>query len=112
MTRVRKKKAPAPPLEPVKTVVYEGFGSRDARAVTRPYLCQVPGYVNSISLHRIRITVEVLEEPTEVLAERLQELWETLPYNVHHSDTFKRHASEYGIELPYETRGIRAPSKR
>lgn len=79
--------------------------------MTQPYLCKIPGYVNTISLHRVRITVEVLEEPAEVLAERLKELWETLPRNSHHSDTFKRYATKYGIELPHETRGIRAPSR-
>lgn len=109
----RKKKpapAPAPAPEIPRVVVHEGFGTRSPNYVVgNVYLASKPSFCNSLRLHRIRVTVEVIEEPNEVLAERLRELWETTPYNHHHTDTMRAEARKLGIELNQETRASRAP---
>jgi len=92
-----------------RVLVYEGFGGADPSSATRLHLSSAPEYWNTIRMHRVRVTIEVLEDPVEVLAARLLELWETSPYNIHHSDTYKRLSKEYGIVLPPGTRGKRAP---
>lgn len=58
------------------------------------------------SVIRYRVTIEAIEEPHGVIAERLQRLWETCG-NYHHADTFRAAARLHGVELE-GPRGARA----
>lgn len=102
--------APAPRPEVPRVLVREGFGSRNVREhFSNLYLAEVPSVRNYPQFYRVRVTVELVEEPKEVLAARLLELWETTPYNHHHDIAFRALADELGVVLNNETRSVRAP---
>ena len=65
------------------------------------------GFVN---VHRWRITVEMIDEPVEVIQGRIKELWET-SNNSHHIGPLKTVATAYGLELSIGTFGCRRPRK-
>ncbi len=111
MARAKKKAATpkAPPAPPPRLHVIEGFGTPDAKAVLiGVYLGRAPSLVNSPAIHRVRVTAEVIDEPDEVLAARVVELWETQPYNHHHTDPLQRLAARYGAVLDVARRGCRS----
>lgn len=104
--------APAPRPEAPRVLVREGFGSSNLREhCSNLYLAEAPSFVNYPKLYRVRVTVELVEEPKEVLAARLLELWETTPRNHHHDITFRALADEFGVVLNNETRATRAPRR-
>jgi len=53
------------------------------------------GVVNVV---KYKVTVEVIEEPIEVIHARLQELWDKSD-NHHHYDPIKQAAAKHGYEL-------------
>lgn len=57
-----------------------------------------PSFVNELRYRKWRITAELVNEPVEVLQERLQKLWEQ-DTNWHHSDHYKAEAQALGFEL-------------
>lgn len=107
----RKPKKPEPP-KPFKQEVFT-FTKTD---LEHP-LCGVrpddtPSCFNGIvCVRKYRLTVELVDEPIEVIHERLLDLWETCD-NHHHWGPLQREASRYGLELPDERRGIRQPEKK
>lgn len=58
-----------------------------------------PHVMNGIvSFRKWRFTAELVEEPTEVLAERLQHLWDHTR-NTHHWQPLRKAAASIGYEL-------------
>ena len=57
-----------------------------------------------VSIRKYRVTVELLDEPKEVLAERLLGLWRHCD-NHHHVDPLRAEARKLGIELPKDESG-------
>lgn len=109
----RKAKEPRAAQPPPRTHTIEGFAGPNAEEVLRGvHLGTVPSMVNWPAIHRVRVTAEVIDEPDEVLAARLAELWETSPYNYHHSAWFSELAARYGAVLEYSRRACRAPKER
>jgi|LakMenEpi03Aug12_release.lakeMendotaPanAssembly.Ray.scaffolds.fasta_scaffold00097_106 hypothetical protein len=51
-----------------------------------------------VNIHKYKVTVEPIEEPKEVLAERLQKLWDECD-NHHHWNPLQEAAEEIGYEL-------------
>ena len=56
-----------------------------------------PTCFNGISLRQYRVTVELVDEPIEVLRERLLELWAKSERNPHRWSGFERAAAELGM---------------
>lgn len=52
----------------------------------------------NIRICKYKITIEPIEEPNEILCERLQKLWDECD-NSHHFDPLKRAALQLGYEL-------------
>jgi hypothetical protein len=52
----------------------------------------------SVKIRKYRVTIELIEEPNEVLAERLQKLWDECD-NHHHWRPLKDKALQIGYEL-------------
>lgn len=52
----------------------------------------------AVSVRKYRVTVELVDEPTEVLAERLRKLWSECD-NHHHYSPLKAVAKQLGIDL-------------
>lgn len=62
-------------------------------------IAKEPSCFNGIvNVRRYRITVELIEEPVEVIRERILKLWYTCD-NWHHWDPLKRAAAEVGLAL-------------
>lgn len=68
-----------------------------------------------IRIERYRVTVERIEEPVEVLRDRLKKLWRTDERNSHHWDAFQHEAIRLGMctdwtsfcqEFPIDEHGI------
>ena len=51
-----------------------------------------------VRVERYRVTVERIEEPVEVIRERLRAMWATTK-NHHHRDPLLRMGKKYGIDL-------------
>lgn len=101
----RKTPYKAPPIVLIddKPRVFEGFASSTPLAVS--HLQEAPIFWNALVLRRFRITVEVVDEPLFVLAERLRLLWRR-DNNAHHADDFRKAATELGIVLDDAERGV------
>lgn len=50
-----------------------------------------------VRIDRFRVTIEKIEEPREVLLERLRMLWRTQPYNSHHRRPIKDRCAQLGM---------------
>lgn len=71
---------------------------------------EVPTPMNGkIVIRKVRVTVEPVEEPIEVLQARLVDLWETTPHNMHLTPAFEAEATKLGVTLPNATRASRKP---
>jgi hypothetical protein len=98
----------------LKSAVFEGFthsSVEDVGAALRLSENLPEPWNGRITLHRLRVTVEVVEEPQEILASRLVDLWETTPYNHHHTEYFRQKAKDLGFELDSKTRGSKAKKR-
>lgn len=59
-----------------------------------------------VGIRKWKVTAELIEEPKEVLIERLQKLWRECT-NLHHMQPLRAEAAKLGIELKSEDRGRR-----
>ena len=59
-----------------------------------------------VNIHKYKVTIEPIEEPTEVLAERLQKLWDECD-NAHHWTPLHKAAKEIGYELKGSSGSLR-----
>ena len=73
---------------------------RDIQGWTLTNLIQdEPSSFNGIvNVHRYRVMVELIEEPNEVIAERIRKLWRECD-NLHHRQPLKGAAAKIGVEL-------------
>ena len=95
----RKKPQPAPESEP-KVMVFETFkeiGSYEIRTLKddAPYC-----FNGIVAVRRYRVTIEEIEEPNEVIQERLQKLWDKSK-NHHDWGHLQAVARRYGLDLHY-----------
>ena len=63
---------------------------------------------DEVKIKRYKVTIEEIEEPVEVYAERLQKLWEECD-NYHHRTPIQNMAKSLGIKLAetYGSRGLK-----
>lgn len=67
---------------------------------TRNLILDEPGCWNSeVRFRKTRVTIEIVEEPQEVLAARLQDIWDTCD-NYHHVRPLRDAAESIGYEYP------------
>lgn len=63
------------------------------------YIQKEPSAFNGyVRVRKYRITIEMVDEPIEVIQQRLQELWDKCD-NMHHYDPLKNEAKKYHYEL-------------
>jgi len=93
-----RRKAPEPEFPQSFETFYKP-GSYDRANLT----AREPSVFNgTVSIRRYRVTFEEVEEPREVLIDRLADLWRECK-NHHHGELLRRAAAELGIELLYPT---------
>jgi hypothetical protein len=98
-----KKPRPAPITPPVLRVEREFFGGvgvDEHRVADITYRQDRPSCFNGIvRVHRYRVTVERIEEPVEVIRDRLLKLWRESD-NHHYYSPLQGVAERLGVELP------------
>lgn len=96
-----KHKAPEKPQFPVsfETFLRPGFYNRSTLEHKEPSCFN--GYV---AIRKYRITFEEVDEPIEVLRERILRLWKDCD-NPHHRHPLQITANELGLELDYRDYG-------
>jgi hypothetical protein len=101
--RKRKKKQ-----EPTR-VVFETFRKLGFYEVNDLTWEEPSCFNQTVRVHKYRVKVELVEEPVEVLHERLQRLWDHSD-NFHDSDPLRAVAEELGYELQ-GSRGSKCPKR-
>jgi hypothetical protein len=103
MPRTKKKDLPKP-HEPyrieMETMRQPWVTSRD---ITASMLATPDAYNGDVHVRKYKLTVEMIDEPVEVIQARIQELWDNCT-NSHNWDSLKHMAARYGMELSHETR--------
>ena len=99
-----KKKDMPKPHEPyrieMETMRQPWVSSRDITAS----MVETPDAINGyVYVRRYKVTVEMIEEPIEVIQARIQELWDNCT-NHHNWKPLQSMAARYGMELSHETR--------
>ena len=75
---------------------FREFSEYEKRNLTQ----KEPSCFNGIvRIRKYKITIEHVEESNEVLAERLQKLWDDANYNWHHYQPLQEEAKKIGYEL-------------
>jgi len=87
---------PEPELEPIITFeTFTHIGPWRIRDWESPH----PSCFNgNVSIRKYKVTIETVDEPVDVLAARLQKLWEESD-NFHHVGPLKMEAAKIGYEL-------------
>jgi hypothetical protein len=104
---------PAPPaLAPACPKVIETYREPWLRDVAQT---EPSAYNGMVRIRRYRVTVELIEEPVEVLRDRLRKLWREDEKNHHHWAPMRTVAKELGMdpdELKHEEHGIDHPRRK
>ena len=96
------KKKTVPPTPP-KTCCIETFRTFGPYDFSTWESANEPSCFNgSVSIRKFRITIEEVEEPVEVLRERVQKLWDSCN-NSHHWSPLRTVAETLGLELDFKT---------
>jgi hypothetical protein len=81
-----------------KRIVFETFNSIGEWTIHSLQQNEPSCFNREVRVVRYRVTIEEIEEPLDVLAERLRMLWET-SRNIHDYDPLISEATRLGIEL-------------
>ena len=90
--------------EPPKRVELETFRYVGAYELGGMRQDEPSCFNGSVRVYKYRVTVERIEEPIEVIRERIKALYRACN-NMHHLDTLHKAAANVGIELQFEQRG-------
>ena len=103
MTRTKKKDIPKP-HEPyrieMETMRQPWVTSREIRAMVAPTHDAFNGCVH---VRKYKVTVEMIDEPIEVIQARIQDLWDNCD-NSHNWNPLRYMGERYGMTLSHETR--------
>lgn len=105
--RAKPKVEPNPgPADPRIIETYRAMGAYELGQLEQR---EPSAWNGEIRIRRYRITVELIDEPIEVLRERLRRLWRTEERNHHRVDPMRAMAKRLGMdpeELEHEDQGI------
>lgn len=91
----KKKPEPKPKRHEIET--FRDIGQWEMRQISQ----SEPSCSNGIvRVHKWRVVAELIEEPVEVIAERLLKLWRESD-NIHDMGPLKVAAAEIGFQLPH-----------
>lgn len=111
MTRRRTKPTPPPSPYPKVIETYRD-PSWDLRNVEQT---EPSAWNDDVRIRRYRVTVELVDEPIEVLRDRLRRLWREDEPNHHHWGPMRKMAEQLGMdpsELKYEEHGVDCPRRK
>lgn len=84
--------------EPPDKTTFETFRPIEAFEMRRMQQNEPSCFNGCVSVRRYRISCELIEEPSEVLEERLRKLWRTSD-NFHHREPLREAAERVGVVL-------------
>lgn len=59
----------------------------------------IPSCFNGmVNVRKYRVTAELIDEPDEIIRERIQKLWDECK-NIHHREPLRKEAKKYGLDL-------------
>ncbi len=90
-----KKPPPDPVSEPFVIETFLPVGYYERRILAQP---EPSCWNGSVRVRKTRVTIQPIDEPREVVAARVQELWEHSD-NYHHWEPLRRAADQLGYEL-------------
>jgi len=97
-----KKKTLKPPPEPKpKILIFETFRKIRDYEIGNLRQENPSSFNGSVSVKRYRVTIEEIEEPDDVIRERIQKLWDECK-NHHHWGPLQAVAKRYGLELAFK----------
>lgn len=99
MTKIKSKKK-------YETICFETFKQIGAYEQSILEKKDATCFNGTVNIHKFKVTIEPIEEPKEVLAERLQKLWDECD-NYHHWTPLKEAAKEIGYELKGSSGSLR-----
>lgn len=98
---MKKKKVKAEPRYPIVFETFREMGDWEVINMRRGPSC----FNGNVSAIKYRITVEIVEEPQDVIAARLEKLWRECD-NHHHYQPIFTTAKRLGVDLNPEDYGI------
>lgn len=102
---------PRHPYATKKPLVIETFWNPTASLESTSRIHDAPFCINeTVGIFKFKITVEQVDEPAEVLQERLRDLWRKCA-NHHHFTHMKQMGKALGIELAADELGKEKPAK-
>ena len=103
MARAKKKDLPKPhePYRIEMETMRQPWAS--AREISVSMLASPDAFNGCVHVRKYKVTVEMIDEPIEVIQARIQELWDNC---TSHQlwEPLKHMAARYGMELSHETR--------
>lgn len=102
---------PAPAYPKVKVIETYREPTWDLRNIEQ---AEPSAFNGEVRIRRYRVTTELIEEPIEVLRDRLRKLWRENEPNHHHWASMRKMAERLGMdpnELRYEEHGVDRPRK-
>jgi hypothetical protein len=109
MTMATKKKPQPPPPEPTRWEL-ETFDKPGEYTLSRLRKDEPSVWNGVVSVEKYRVTIEKIEEPVEVIHERLRKLWRECT-NFHHWTPLRVAAEKYGLVFDDEERGTKPKPK-
>ncbi len=99
----RKASLPAKLQFPLVIETFKSFNHYDIRQLTEQW--EQPSCWNGeVRVQKVRVTIEEIDEPKEVIAARLMKLWREVE-NMHHLGPIQAEAQRRGVELPHSELG-------
>ena len=86
------------PEFPVVVETFRDYGHYELSNIAESAWREPSCYNGRVCVRRFRVTVEVIDEPAEVIGSRLQKLWDECD-NHHHVEPLIYAAEKYGVEL-------------
>lgn len=92
-----------------KIIEFETFTPISSYGINNLTTLEPTCFNGVVKIHKFKITIEPIDEPKDVLCERLQDLWDKCD-NYHHWTPIKNMAKKIGYELKGEVGSKRKKS--
>lgn len=91
-------------LRPKYPIIFETFRDIGSYEVVNLSDLNPSCFNNWMRVRKYKITIELIEEPIEIIQERIKKIWRECD-NHHHWGVIKKSAEEYGVELNMDDMG-------
>ena len=82
--------------------VFETFKKIDGYRKTQLIRDQPTCFNGDVSVRKYKVTIALVDEPIEVIRERIQKMWDECD-NSHHWEPLRKEAAKFGLSLAFES---------